>query len=70
VLAFAALAAAPEVSLKMFATGLGAGILIDATVARGLLLPAVLSIIGERAWARPRAGRRMDDPRMLRAPRP
>ena len=62
VLAFAALAAAPAVSLKMFATGLGAGILIDATVVRGLLLPAVLSIIGERAWAWPRAGRRMHAP--------
>lgn len=64
VLAFAALAAAPEVPLKMFATGLGAGILIDATVVRGLLLPAVVSLLGERAWSWPRAGRRMT-PRTL-----
>ena len=56
VLAFAALAASPPVSLKMFATGLAAGILIDATVVRGLLLPAVLSLLGERSWWRP--GRR------------
>jgi putative drug exporter of the RND superfamily len=56
VLAFAALAASPPVSLKMFATGLAAGILIDATVVRGLLLPALLSLIGERCWWLP--GRR------------
>jgi putative drug exporter of the RND superfamily len=53
VLAFAALAATPEVSLKMFATGLGAGILLDATVVRALLLPAVVSLLGERAWRLP-----------------
>ena len=46
VLAFAALAASPEVSLKMFATGLAAGILIDATVVRGLLLPAAIALPG------------------------
>jgi putative drug exporter of the RND superfamily len=57
VLAFAALAATPEVSLKMFATGLGAGILLDATVVRALLLPAVVSLLGERAWRLP-LGRR------------
>ena len=50
VLAFAALAASPPVSLKMFATGLAAGILIDATIVRGLLLPALLSLIGDRCW--------------------
>lgn len=54
VLAFAALAAAPQVPLKMFATGLGAGILVDATVVRGLLLPAVVSFLGDRSWWWPR----------------
>jgi RND superfamily putative drug exporter len=42
------------VSLKMFATGLAAGVLIDATVVRGLLLPAVVSLLGERSWWHPR----------------
>jgi putative drug exporter of the RND superfamily len=54
VLAFAALASGPQVSLKMFATGLAAGVLIDATVVRGLLLPAVVSLLGERSWWHPR----------------
>ncbi len=54
VLAFAALAASPSVSLKMFATGLAAGILIDATVVRALLLPAAISILGDRCWWLPR----------------
>jgi RND superfamily putative drug exporter len=57
VLAFAALAASPNVSLKMFATGLGAGILLDATVVRGLLLPALVSFLGDRAWWSPRRSR-------------
>jgi RND superfamily putative drug exporter len=50
VLAFAALSAGPNVPLKMFATALAAGILLDATVVRALLLPAVVSLLGERAW--------------------
>jgi RND superfamily putative drug exporter len=54
VLAFAALAASPSVPLKMFATGLGAGILLDATVVRGLLMPALVSLLGDRCWWRPR----------------
>jgi putative drug exporter of the RND superfamily len=56
VLAFAALSAGPDVPLKMFATALAAGILLDATVVRALLLPAVVSLLGERAWWYP--GRR------------
>jgi RND superfamily putative drug exporter len=50
VLAFAALSAGPSVPLKMFATALAAGILLDATVVRALLLPAVVSLLGEKAW--------------------
>ena len=33
-LAFAALGSGPEVIIKIFATGLGAGIIIDATIVR------------------------------------
>jgi RND superfamily putative drug exporter len=50
VLAFAALSAGPSVPLKMFATALAAGILLDATIVRALLLPAVVSLLGEKAW--------------------
>ena len=40
-LAFVSLASGPGTDLKMFATGLAAGILLDATVIRALLVPAV-----------------------------
>ena len=43
-------------SVKMFATGLGAGILIDATIIRALLVPAVVSLFGRWNWWLPRAG--------------
>jgi RND superfamily putative drug exporter len=34
----------------MFATALAAGILLDATIVRAVLLPAVVSLLGEKAW--------------------
>jgi RND superfamily putative drug exporter len=53
-LAFAALAAGPQTSIKIIATGLGVGILLDATVVRSLLLPALISLLGQRNWWLPR----------------
>ncbi len=52
-LAFAALGAGPIVPLKVFATGMGVGILIDAVVIRGLLVPAVVSLLGRWNWWTP-----------------
>ncbi len=49
-LAFGALAAGPETDIKVFATGLGAGILLDATVVRALLVPALMSMLGRWNW--------------------
>jgi uncharacterized membrane protein YdfJ with MMPL/SSD domain len=49
-LAMAALASAPFTFLKIFATGVGAGILLDATVVRSLLVPALVSLFGEWNW--------------------
>jgi RND superfamily putative drug exporter len=49
-LAFASLASGPIVTVKVFATGLGAGILLDATVVRALLLPATVSLFGRWNW--------------------
>ncbi len=49
-LAFAALGSGPEVFLKVFATGLAAGILIDATVIRAVLVPATVSLFGKWNW--------------------
>ncbi|MEX2193726.1 MAG: MMPL family transporter [Thermoleophilaceae bacterium] len=48
--AFAALASAPDTITKMFATSLAAGILLDATLIRGLLVPAVVSLMGRWNW--------------------
>jgi RND superfamily putative drug exporter len=49
-LAFVALSASPGTEIKMFATALAAGILIDATLVRGLLVPAVVSLLGRWNW--------------------
>jgi RND superfamily putative drug exporter len=49
-LAFAALASGPQTDLKVMATGLAAGILLDATVIRALLVPAVVSLFGRWNW--------------------
>jgi RND superfamily putative drug exporter len=49
-LAFAALASGPEVPVKVFATGMGVGILLDATVVRALLVPALVSLLGRSNW--------------------
>ncbi len=49
-LAFVAMAAAPMADLKVMATGLAAGILLDATVVRMLLVPALVSLFGHWNW--------------------
>jgi putative drug exporter of the RND superfamily len=49
-LAFAALASGPETDVKILATGLAAGILLDATVVRALLVPAAVSLFGRWNW--------------------
>jgi putative drug exporter of the RND superfamily len=53
-LAFASLASAPNTDIKVLATGLGVGILLDATVVRALLLPAIVSLLGDWNWWLPR----------------
>lgn len=42
------------IEYKMMGVGMAVAILIDATVVRGLLLPAAMALLGDRAWpARP-----------------
>ncbi len=53
-LAFASLASAPNTEIKILATGLGFGILLDATIVRALLLPALVSLLGSWNWWLPR----------------
>jgi putative drug exporter of the RND superfamily len=49
-LAFVSMASGPETDVKVFATGLAAGIMLDATVIRALLVPAVISLFGRWNW--------------------
>jgi putative drug exporter of the RND superfamily len=49
-LAFVAFAATPGTEAKMFATALGGGVLIDATLIRGVLAPAVVALLGRWNW--------------------
>ena len=53
-LAFLILGSAPNTILKTFATALAAGILLDATVIRLLLVPALVSLFGRWNWWLPR----------------
>jgi RND superfamily putative drug exporter len=39
---------------KMLGVGLAVAVMIDATIVRGVLVPAALALLGERAWAVPR----------------
>jgi RND superfamily putative drug exporter len=49
-LAFLALSATPETAIKMLATALGAGILLDALIIRSLLLPSLIGVLGRWNW--------------------
>ncbi len=73
-LAFSSLASGPETTIKIFATGLAAGILLDATVVRALLVPALVSLFGRWNWWLPEIAARVlrvpAAPRESRASRP
>ncbi len=57
----------PLVDLKILGVGVAAAVLIDATVVRGILLPAALALLGDRAWGR-RPGRAGGDAAQVRTP--
>jgi len=49
-LAFVAFSAQPGTEAKIFSTALGGGILLDATLIRGVLAPAMVAIFGRWNW--------------------
>jgi len=49
-LSFLSMSTGPQTDLKILATGLGAGILIDALVIRCLLVPAMVALFGRANW--------------------
>src|SRR3954451_23027696 len=48
--AFLVLSSGPGFEIKEFAIGLAAGIIFDATVIRALLVPALMSLLGDLNW--------------------
>jgi len=51
---FSIFATLGEIEFKLFGVTMAAAVLIDATIVRGVLLPAGLSLLGDRAWRLPR----------------
>ncbi|MBV9207965.1 MAG: MMPL family transporter [Actinobacteria bacterium] len=64
-LSFLSMSTGPQTDLKILATGLGAGILIDAVVIRCLLVPALVALFGRANWWLPASLARL-----LRVPAP
>jgi RND superfamily putative drug exporter len=50
---FSIFATLSMIEFKVFGVAMAAAIAIDATVVRGVLLPAGLALLGDRAWAMP-----------------
>ncbi|WP_201261177.1 MMPL family transporter [Embleya scabrispora] len=67
-LAFVALSTVPVTDVKILATALGVGIVVDATIVRGVLAPALVTLMGRANWwfphhaGGPRGGRGVDGP--------
>jgi RND superfamily putative drug exporter len=48
-------------TIKMFGTGMAVAITVDATVVRGLLVPATMALLGDLTWWSPRRRSRSQD---------
>jgi RND superfamily putative drug exporter len=42
------------IDVKMLGVGLAFAVLLDATIVRGILVPAAMALLGERCWYLPR----------------
>jgi RND superfamily putative drug exporter len=51
---FSIFATLSMIEFKMFGVAMAAAVLLDATIVRGILLPAGLALLGDRAWYLPR----------------
>ncbi|RLK53880.1 MMPL family transporter [Actinokineospora cianjurensis] len=58
VVVFAVFITLTSIENKMLGVGLAVAVALDATVVRGVLLPAALAVLGERAWVPGRVRRR------------
>src|SRR5258705_1570076 len=68
VLALLSLSLAPDLTVKMMATGMAAGVLIDAVVVRTLLTPALVVLFGRANWYLPRWAARLLRVKPVQAP--
>jgi RND superfamily putative drug exporter len=62
-LAFIALSRGPTTDVKILATALALGIIIDATIVRGVLAPALVAALGPANWWTPRRPRNTQNAR-------
>jgi RND superfamily putative drug exporter len=51
---FSIFATLSVIDFKMFGVGMASAVLIDATIVRGILLPATMTLLGDRNWYLPR----------------
>ena len=51
---FSIFATLSVIEFKMFGVAMASAVLIDATVVRGVLMPAIMSLMGEKTWYLPR----------------
>ncbi|GFJ96617.1 MMPL family transporter [Phytohabitans rumicis] len=58
----------PDPTVKMLAVGMAASVLIDASIVRMVLVPSVMSILGDRAWWIPGGWPRSSHASTSRAP--
>jgi uncharacterized membrane protein YdfJ with MMPL/SSD domain len=56
---FLAFAVSPVFFMKQIAIGMAIGVIIDATIVRALLVPALLRMLGDRSWWAPTPLRRL-----------
>jgi putative drug exporter of the RND superfamily len=47
---FAAFVLASDITTKLFGVGLAVAVLLDVTLVRMVLVPAAMSLLGDRAW--------------------
>ena len=57
--AFLVLSSSPGYEIKVFAIGLAAGIIFDATVIRTLLVPSLMKLLGDWNWYLPTSAARV-----------
>jgi uncharacterized membrane protein YdfJ with MMPL/SSD domain len=65
---FAMFVTVSNVELKQMGVGLAVAVLLDATIVRGVLLPATMSLLGERNWWLPKRLGRLSRPAVETTP--